>query len=33
MNVEIATEAAQYPEKKNVNGIFVEMQYFSQEKR
>jgi hypothetical protein len=26
MNVEIGTEAAQFPEKKNINGIFLGVQ-------
>ncbi len=27
MNVEIGTEAAQFPEKEDINGIFVAVQY------
>jgi hypothetical protein len=31
MNVEIGTEAAQFPEKKYINGIFVAMLYIEKE--
>ncbi len=29
MNVEIGTEAAQFPEKEYINGIFIAVRYFS----